>query len=101
MLERLVRQCRPALLAIADGLGTSHVSKGDLRRLQGDRPPAPADLKQQMARCEQVVRAFNIPIFKQDGVEADDLIASAVRSAEKRGLKVVIVAADKDSECSS
>jgi DNA polymerase-1 len=49
-----------------------------------------------MARCEQIVRAFNIPIFKQDGVEADDLIASAVKCARGQDLRVVIVAADKD-----
>jgi DNA polymerase-1 len=96
MLERLVRQCRPALLAIAMDSGRVTFRKEIYDAYKANRPPAPADLKQQMARCEQVVRAFNIPIFKQDGVEADDLIASAVRSAEKRDLKVVIVAADKD-----
>ncbi|HEY3667488.1 MAG TPA: DNA polymerase I, partial [Polyangiaceae bacterium] len=96
MLERLVRQCRPALLAIAMDSGRVTFRKEIYDAYKANRPPAPADLKQQMARCEQVVRAFNIPIFKQDGVEADDLIASAVRSAETRNLKVVIVAADKD-----
>jgi DNA polymerase-1 len=96
MLERLVRQCRPALLAIAMDSGRVTFRKEIYEAYKANRPPAPADLRQQMARCEQVVRAFNIPIFKQDGVEADDLIASAVRSAEKRDLKVVIVAADKD-----
>ncbi len=96
MLERLVRQCRPALLAIAMDSGRVTFRKEIYDAYKANRPPAPADLKQQMARCEQVVRAFNIPIFKQDGVEADDLIASAVRSAEQHDLKVVIVAADKD-----
>jgi DNA polymerase-1 len=96
MLDRLVRQCRPALLAIAMDSGRATFRKEIYDAYKANRPPAPADLKQQMARCEQMVRAFNIPIFKQDGVEADDLIASAVRSAEKRDLKVVIVAADKD-----
>src|SRR5450432_883883 len=96
MLERMVRQCRPALLAIAMDSGRVTFRKEIYDAYKANRPPAPADLKQQMARCEEIVRAFNIPIFKQDGVEADDLIASAVRSAEKRDLKVVIVAADKD-----
>ena len=96
MLERLVRQCRPALLAIAMDSGRVTFRKEIYDEYKANRPPAPADLKQQMARCEQIVRAFNIPIFKQDGVEADDLIASAVKSALEHGLKVVIVAADKD-----
>lgn len=96
MLERLVRQCRPAMLAIAMDSGRVTFRKEIYDEYKANRPPAPQDLKQQMSRCEQIVRAFNIPIFKQDGVEADDLIASAVKSALDHDLKVVIVAADKD-----
>ena len=96
MLERLVRQCRPALLAIAMDSGRATFRKEIYDAYKANRPPSPQDLSQQMARCEQIVRGFNIPIFKQDGVEADDLIASAVKSAKAHDLKVVIVAADKD-----
>ncbi|HYQ00206.1 MAG TPA: DNA polymerase I [Polyangiaceae bacterium] len=96
MLERLVRQCRPALLAIAMDSGRVTFRKEIYDQYKANRPPAPTDLKQQMQRCEQIVRAFNIPIFKQDGVEADDLIASAVKRAAEHDLRVVIVAADKD-----
>ena len=96
MLERLVRQCRPALLAIAMDSGRATFRKEIYDAYKANRPPAPQDLRQQMVRCEQIVRAFNIPIFKQDGVEADDLIASAVKRAAEHDLKVVIVAADKD-----
>ena len=96
MLERLVRQCRPALLAIAMDSGRVTFRKEIYEAYKANRPPAPSDLKSQLMRCEQIVRAFNIPIFKQDGVEADDLIASAVKRAVEHDLKVVIVAADKD-----
>ncbi|HEY4156483.1 MAG TPA: 5'-3' exonuclease H3TH domain-containing protein, partial [Polyangiaceae bacterium] len=96
MLERLVRQCKPALFSIAMDSGRQTFRKEIYDAYKANRPPAPMDLRQQMARCEQLVRAFNIPIFKQDGVEADDLIASAVKAATERELRVVIVAADKD-----
>jgi DNA polymerase-1 len=96
MLERLVRQCRPSLLAIAMDSGRATFRKEIYDAYKANRPPSPADLSQQMARCEQIVRAFNIPIFKQDGVEADDLIASVVKCTESQQLKIVIVAADKD-----
>jgi len=96
MLERLVRQCRPAMLAIAMDSGRATFRKEIYDAYKANRPPSPTDLHQQMVRCEQIVRAFNIPIFKQDGVEADDLIASAVKSALAHELRVVIVAADKD-----
>src|SRR5690606_41953054 len=59
-------------------------------------PPAPGDLKGQMTRCGRIVRAYGLAVFKQEGVEADDLSASAVRRATEQGLRVVIVGADKD-----
>ena len=32
-----------------------------------------------MLRCEQIARAYGIPIFQKDGIEADDLIAALAR----------------------
>nr|PZN21646.1 MAG: DNA polymerase I [Pseudomonadota bacterium] len=49
-----------------------------------------------MRGCEEIVRAFNVEILKLEGVEADDLIAACVACARERGIRVVIVAADKD-----
>src|SRR5690606_35780179 len=60
------------------------------------RQAMPVDLGPQMARCEQIVRAYNIPIYQAESVEADDLIAAVVARALAAGLRVVIVSADKD-----
>jgi DNA polymerase-1 len=60
------------------------------------RPPPPPDLAPQMRRCREIVDAFAIPVFQQDGFEADDLIAAAVAQARDRKWRVVIVSADKD-----
>ncbi|HEY6556767.1 MAG TPA: DNA polymerase I [Polyangiaceae bacterium] len=96
MLERLVRERQPRFLAVAMDSGRVTFRKEIYDAYKANRPPAPDDLKSQMARCEQIVRAFSIPILKQDGVEADDLIACAVKRAQAGNIKVVIVAADKD-----
>ncbi|MEB2311479.1 MAG: DNA polymerase I [Sorangiineae bacterium] len=96
MLERLVRERRPALLAVAMDAGRETFRNELYPAYKANRPPAPEDLIQQMARVEEVIDAFAIPILKQAGVEADDLIASAVKRARERGLGVVIVSADKD-----
>jgi DNA polymerase I len=65
-------------------------------RYKANRPPPPLDLSMQMARCEAIVRAYNIPTYQVDGLEADDLIASVVARALAANLRVVIVSADKD-----
>jgi DNA polymerase-1 len=96
MLERLVREQRPAFLAVAMDSGRATFRREIYPDYKATRPPAPDDLHQQFRRCEEIVEAFAIPILKEDGVEADDLIACAVERAREAGLKVVIVAADKD-----
>lgn len=96
MLERLLRERSPALFAIAMDSGRKTFRKEIYDGYKANRPPSPEDLRSQIARCEEIVRAFRVPILKCDGVEADDLIATCVKRALELSIKVVIVAADKD-----
>src|SRR5262245_5293828 len=96
MLERLVRERKPALLAVAMDSGRDTFRREIYPEYKAHRPPAPPDLASQIARCEAVVRAFCTAVYKEIGVEADDLIATVVKKAREHGLKTVIVAADKD-----
>ena len=96
MLQKVVNEHRPAMLAVAmDSKGPTFRHELDVR-YKANRPPPPADLSMQMARCEAIVRAYNIPTYQVDGLEADDLIASVVARALGAGLRVVIVSSDKD-----
>lgn len=96
MLQKIVNERLPAFFAVAmDCKGPSFRKELDAR-YKATRQAAPADLGPQMARCETIVRAYNIPIFQADSIEADDLIAAAVAKAVAAGLRVVIVSADKD-----
>lgn len=96
MLQKVVNDRRPQFLAVAmDSKGPTFRKELDAR-YKSNRPPPPPDLSQQMKRCEELVRAYNIPIYQQEGIEADDLIASVVRRGVKEGLRIVIVSADKD-----
>src|SRR5688572_5976947 len=86
MLERLVRERRPALFAIAMDSGRVTFRSEIYPEYMAHRPPAPPDLISQFARCQEIVRAFAVPCFKQDGVEADDLIATTVDRAREKGV---------------
>lgn len=96
MLERLIRERRPQLLGVAMDAGRDTFRKDLYPAYKANRPPSPPDLSQQIRRCEEIVQAYRLAVFKQSGVEADDLIATIVRQAKPLGLKVVIVGADKD-----
>ena len=96
MLQKVVNERRPRMVAVAmDSKGRTFRHEIDAR-YKATRPAPPPDLRQQMNRAEEIVRAYQIPIYQQDGVEADDLIASVVAKARASGTRVVIVSADKD-----
>lgn len=96
MLERLFRERKPALLGIALDSGRATFRREMYPEYKAQRPPAPDDLKIQIRRAEEIITAWGLACFKQDGVEADDLIASVTRRAREQDLRVVIVGADKD-----
>ncbi|WP_437713829.1 DNA polymerase I [Sorangium sp. So ce448] len=96
MLTKLVDERKPAYLGVAmDSPGKTF--RDDLDpRYKAHRPPPPPDLGVQMSRCREIVEAYRIPIFIQEGLEADDLVAVAVARAKEQGLRVVIASSDKD-----
>jgi DNA polymerase-1 len=96
MLQKVVGEKRPHMLAVAmDSKGRNFRYDLDAR-YKATRPAPPPDLSQQMARVEQIVRAWDVAIIVREGLEADDLIAAATARALGEGLRVVIVSSDKD-----
>ncbi|HEY6050462.1 MAG TPA: 5'-3' exonuclease H3TH domain-containing protein, partial [Thermoanaerobaculia bacterium] len=60
------------------------------------RPRIPDELVAQIPRAREAIRLLGIPIVEQPGVEADDLIGSLAREAERDGATAMIVTGDKD-----
>jgi DNA polymerase I len=96
MLERMLRERSPKLMAVALDAGRETFRREIYPEYKAHRPPSPDDLRSQLRRCEEIVLGYHAAIYKQEGVEADDLIATVVRRARQQSLKVVIMAADKD-----
>jgi DNA polymerase-1 len=63
---------------------------------KANRPPMPDDLGAQVGPLLDAIRASGWPLLQIDGVEADDVIGTLAREAEKRGLRCVISTGDKD-----
>ncbi|WP_174297809.1 DNA polymerase I [Sphingomonas bacterium] len=60
------------------------------------RPPPPEDLVPQFPMIRDATRAFSLPCIEEEGLEADDLIASYAKAALAQGWQVTIVSSDKD-----
>ena len=63
---------------------------------KANRPPPPEDLVPQFPLIRDATRAFSLPCIEEQGLEADDLIASYAREAQREGWNVTIVSSDKD-----
>ncbi len=96
MLQKVVNDRKPKFFAVAMDSRTPSFRKTIDPRYKATRPPTPPDLGSQMVRCREVVEAYAIPIYQEDGLEADDLIAAVTARALDAGLSVVVVSADKD-----
>ena len=63
---------------------------------KANRPPAPEDLVPQFPLIRVATRAFSLPCIEEEGLEADDIIASYAREAARQGWDVTVVSSDKD-----
>ncbi|MEL6238515.1 MAG: DNA polymerase I, partial [Pseudomonadota bacterium] len=63
---------------------------------KANRPDPPEDLRPQFPLIRDATRAFSLPCIEEQGLEADDLIASYARAAQRQGWNVTIVSSDKD-----
>ena len=60
------------------------------------RPPMPDDLSRQVEPLFETIKALGWPLLQIDGVEADDVIGTLARHAERKGFRCVISTGDKD-----
>lgn len=63
---------------------------------KANRDDPPEDLIPQFPLIREATEAFGLPALELEGYEADDLIATYTKLAEKEGRDVVIVSSDKD-----
>src|SRR5581483_7251852 len=81
MLQKVVSERRPHMLAVAmDSKSRTFRHAIDVR-YKATRPAPPPDLSQQMARVEQIIRAWDVACMAAEGLEADDLLAAATARA--------------------
>ncbi|MBF0446535.1 MAG: DNA polymerase I, partial [Magnetococcales bacterium] len=96
MLRKVVEEQKPDYLAIVfDVKGKTFRNDIDAN-YKANRKPMPDELQPQIPLIHEAVKAFNIPIFKLAGFEADDILGTLAVAGQKAGMDVVIVSGDKD-----
>ncbi|MEN9311824.1 MAG: polymerase, partial [Pseudomonadota bacterium] len=63
---------------------------------KAQRPPMPDELRAQVAPMMAIVQALGIPLLREAGVEADDVIGTLAVQGAAQGMQVVVSTSDKD-----
>ncbi|RMG95002.1 MAG: DNA polymerase I [Deltaproteobacteria bacterium] len=96
MVHALRREAAPPYLAVVFDAGKETFRNELYPAYKANRPEPPADLVPQFAVVREALDALSIPHLEQEGIEADDIIASIATRAHAEGHPVVVVSSDKD-----
>jgi DNA polymerase I len=96
MLFKIVHDLKPTHIAVAFDRPAPTFRKKLYKEYQATRPKMDEELVGQIEKVHDMVRAFGVPIYEKDGFEADDVIGTLARRAEKTIDQVIIVTGDKD-----
>ena len=96
VLLKLLREHEPShIAAVFDARGKTFRHEA-YPEYKATRRKTPEDLGVQFAFIDAIVEAFGIPLVRVQGVEADDVMGTLARAAEREGLDTVLVTGDKD-----
>jgi DNA polymerase-1 len=93
---RAIQDAKPDRIAVAFDLGKPTFRHERYAEYKGTRTRMPDDMREQIPKVREVVKALGIPVYEREGFEADDAIATLVGQAEAAGLETVILTGDLD-----
>lgn len=96
MLRSLILQYQPTHAAVVFDAKGKTFRDELFEDYKSHRPPMPDDLRAQIEPLHAMVKAMGLPLLAVSGVEADDVIGTLAREAEKTGRPVLISTGDKD-----
>ena len=95
LLEVLEKEKPSHIAVIFDPIGPTFRHKM-YKEYKAQRPPMPDDLRKSIPFIKAIIQGFNIPEMDVEGYEADDVIGTLAKKAEKKGFKVYMMTPDKD-----
>ena len=96
IMFRILDEEKPDYLAVAFDLKAPTFRHLMYDAYKGTRKPMPEELREQVPVLKEVLQAMGIPLLMKEGFEADDLLGTAARVSEEKGINAVIVSGDRD-----
>ena len=95
-LMDVIKREKPDHLAVAFDKGGSDFRLEMFQEYKANRDETPEAIKIAVPYIQELLKAMHIPIMEKAGFEADDLIGTLAKQAEKEGYQVFMVTPDKD-----
>tara|TARA_B100000686_G_scaffold160152_1_gene167760 strand:- start:277 stop:3024 length:2748 start_codon:yes stop_codon:yes gene_type:complete len=96
MLVKLIEDYREEKLIVIFDAARKNFRNKIYPAYKANRGETPEDLIPQFDLIKKSVNAFNIPQLEIEGYEADDIIASYAKNAQKLNISSLIISSDKD-----
>jgi len=96
MLEKILEDTKPKYALVAFDKGKETFRHKSYEAYKGTRDKTPNELVEQFGYVRELLDSYGIKYEEHLDYEADDIIGSYAKIAEKAGLEVIIVSGDKD-----
>jgi DNA polymerase-1 len=97
MLLSLLSSEKPTHVAVAFDVSRKTFRSEIFPEYKANRAKTPDEFRSQMSYLHELVTAFGITTFEVEGFEADDIIATIAKQAERENAEVFICTGDRDS----
>ena len=96
VLLDIMRNEKPSHMAVVFDAPAQTLREIDYEAYKANREETPEDIKLSVPYIMQIIEAFNIPILMKEGYEADDVVGTLAKVAEKEGFLTYMMTSDKD-----
>ena len=95
-LEQLLKNENPTHIAIAFDMKGPTFRHDMFPEYKAHRDEMPEDIRKSIPYIREIIKGYHIPILEKEGYEADDVIGTLAKTAEREGFQVYMVTPDKD-----
>lgn len=96
ILFKVLKELKPQYAVVTFDLAKKTFRHAEYSAYKAQRKKQPDELYAQIPIVKEIVRAFNIPIYEQEGYEADDLIGTLTKKLDGK-LEKYIITGDMDA----
>lgn len=95
-LMEVLKKEKPSHIAVVFDTSAPTERHTDFEAYKAHREAMPEDLRIALPYVFRLIEGFNIPVITKDGFEADDIIGTMAKEAERQGFQVYCMTPDKD-----